>query len=425
MKNFKNLDRLLPHMDNAFSSFYDAMLNDVRLAVFFENDDQIQKLIGMQKQHLIRSLEMSKSELKDSYIKLGEYHYDIRIPYVDFIKGTEILQEYFLLHTQDDKTLNLMNEIFTYFKLMKGFTAKGYLNRMLQEDKKDIESFFEHSTARESMYLPKAIVLEKIEWLKSLLEAIETCGEFEINNAETLLSEWLREISFLSLEKRNFFENLEQRIIINTQNLFYFLQKEEYLEILPLYTSLLSVYKLTLMMNNAVTIEYASHIINDMELDSATGLFRKDMFEELVKKEIAMAWRDKNYIFSVVYIDLDNFKNVNDTFGHYSGDKVIERIGESIRNDIRASDVGFRIGGDEFAIILKGATSVIAKKVAKKIKVDFSAHEFIFNDTTVFNVGMSIGIQEYKDGMNYEMLIEHVDAKLYEAKEKGKNQISF
>ena len=148
-------------------------------------------------------------------------------------------------------------------------------------------------------------------------------------------------------------------------------------------------------MNNAITIEYANNIIENMKQDSLTGLFRKDIFEEIVKKEMALAQREENYCISIAYIDLDNFKGVNDNFGHYSGDKVIEKIGESIRENIRASDIGFRIGGDEFAIIFKNATKQQAKGVCKKIKVDFASYEFTFNEEVTFSVGMSIGISEF------------------------------
>lgn len=415
-------------MDKAFNSFYNAMLKDSRLSVFFENDEQILNLVKMQKKHLIASLSMSAIQLKETYVRLGEYHYDMRIPYVDFMKGTEILEEYFLLHTQEGGSdIKLMDEIFDYFKVMKGYTAKGYLNKMLEEDEKDIDSFFDEKDQVETGYLSKSIVLEKIIWLRELLKVIKKGEDADLANLklDSVLSSWLDEMSFLSPAKRVFFEDLEKRIVINTQNLFYFLQRGEYLEILPLYSSLLSIYKLTLMMNNALTIEYACHIIQDMEVDGLTGLYRKELLEDLVKKEIALRDRDGKHLFSLMYIDLDNFKNINDTFGHYSGDKVLEEIGKKIKYNIRASDTGFRIGGDECAILLKNADVHVAKKVAQKIKADFSAKEFIFNEKTVFNVSLSIGICEYNNGTSYDDFIESVDKKLYEAKEHGKNQISF
>ena len=178
-------------------------------------------------------------------------------------------------------------------------------------------------------------------------------------------------------------------------------------------------------MNNALTLEYANKVIEEMKIDSLTKLFRKDIFEEILQKELAFAKRDNKYNLSIAYLDLDNFKSINDNFGHYTGDKVLEKLGECINNDIRGSDIAFRIGGDEFAIIFKGATKQQAKNVCKKIKVDFTSFEFIFNEEITFSVGLSVGISEFllegKEDM--QKLLESVDKKLYEAKNRGKNQI--
>jgi len=426
MASYKHLHQLLEHTEQAFKLFYDAMMGDNRLSIFFENKEQIDRLIQKQKEHFKATLSMDSEQIKQNYIRLGEYHYDLRIPYVDFIKGTDILEEYFLVHTQQiSPSVETMDDIFSYFKIMKSFTAKGYLNRMLLEDKKDLEEFFLHSLPSERSVFPKNIINEKLEWLQKMLHAIETGSPFSIEESSEILENWLGELSYIQPEKRKFFEDLDRRIILNTHNLFYFLYKEEYLEILPLYTSLLSIYKLTLMMNNAMTIEYANKVIEEMQFDTLTGLYRKDLFEEIVKKEMALVWRDKKHTFSLIYIDLDNFKHINDTFGHYSGDKVLEQLGDAIRNTIRASDMAFRIGGDEFAIILKKSSQENGKKVAQKIKADFGSFEFIFNEKTIFSVGVSMGVNEYKDGITFENFISETDKKLYDAKRKGKNQIAF
>lgn len=427
MKTFKHLKKLLPLIDNAFKSFYDTMLQDGRLSMFFKNQQQINMLIQKQKEHLSSSLELDKDALKDVYIYMGEYHYDLRIPYIDFIKGTEILQEHFLRESQQfEDSYGLVDEIFEFFKIMKSFTAKGYLNKMLEADRQDINNFFDQVVLEQTYNLPRALVLHKLEWLKKLLEDI---GNKVVDSDEHfqgfLIKEWLEELDFLTKEKKAFFEELEQRIMINTQNLFYFLKREEYLEILPLYTSLLNIYKLTLMMNNAVTIEFANKVIEDMKLDASTQLFRKDIFEEVLKKELALLKRHQDYKFCLVYIDLDDFKQINDHYGHYSGDKVIEKVGEMIRGSIRASDFGFRIGGDEFAMILKDATKKQAKVVSEKFKTKLSTYQFIFNDDVKFTIGISMGIEEVvsSDQVNMKTVIENVDWKLYEAKKRGKNQI--
>ena len=428
MEKFTNINKLLPYVDDSFQSFYDSLLKDERLAIFFKNDDQIQRLIKKQKESFVLSLDMEKGILKNHYIKLGEFHYDINIPYVDFIKGTEILQEHFLRDSiKFDNSLVLMDEVFEYFKIMKSFTAKGYLNRMLMEDKKDIESFLEQSSLTNESHLPKEIILEKLQWLQQLIYSIEIDEDFNFDINDTILKKWLKEVDFLDSEKRDFFEDLEKRLLINTQNLFYFLKRKEYLEILPLYTSLLSIYKLTLMMNNAITIEYAHKVIENMKIDGLTKLFRKEIFEEILSKEIALVQRDSNYIISVAYLDLDNFKKVNDNYGHYCGDMVIAKMGECIQENSRASDFGFRIGGDEFAIIFVNANKEQTKDICKKIQTSFTSHEFIFNDTTTYNVKISIGISEFTHHSkeNLTSLLQSVDKKLYEAKDGGKNQISL
>jgi diguanylate cyclase (GGDEF)-like protein len=243
---------------------------------------------------------------------------------------------------------------------------------------------------------------------------------------ESVMDIWFKELSGISQEKKEFIDDLEKRIIINTQNLFYFLKKKDYLEILPLYSSLLSIYKLTLLLNNLLTVELASNTIENLRIDSLSKLLRKESFMEFLKNEIHYAQREEGYIFSLAYLDLDNFKSINDTFGHYSGDKVIEKFGEIIKNATRGSDMAFRIGGDEFAIIFKKAKKEDAKKVCQKITQEFSSHEFVFNKDKCFSVGVSVGVAEFSTGQtnNYEDMIRLVDEKLYDAKKAGKNQVT-
>lgn len=424
---YNHLTSILPYIDDAFKAFYDTMLNDVKLAVFFDTKEQVVQLIEKQKVYFKASLNMESEQLKIVYTKLGEMHYDMRIPYVDFIRGTDILEEQFLLNSRDNKNSKvLMEEIFSYFKIMKSYTARGYLNRMLLEDKKDIDTFFEHATMTEGAFLPQDIIFEKIKWLKELLEMIENDEDFDIDTETTVLKLWLDQVNFLSLEKRKFFEDLENRMVLNTQSLFYFLKKEEYLEILPLYSSLLSIYKLALMMNNAITIEYANKVIDEMQVDALTGLQRKDMFGEFITQEIQKFKRKTDSsVFSLAIIDIDKFKNVNDTYGHYSGDQVLKDIGRIILKNIRSTDIGFRIGGDEFAIIFKGATKEATQKVCRKIMEDLKDIDFVFNEKTTFKVTLSIGVMEYslQNGDDWESFYKLADKMMYNSKESGRNQI--
>lgn len=424
---FKELPILVPQIDDAFSEFYTTLLKDLRFSVFFDNDEQVKSLVARQKKHFESMLCSPSEVIEQSYIWLGEYHYDIRIPYVDFIKGTEILEKHFLLHAHSiGGSKELFNEIFDFFRIVKSYTAKGYLNRMILEDRKDIEVFFEKLESNDETYLPRKIVLQKIEWLKKMLDVIESNGECDPESCKKYFKEWIDTAEFLTIEKRQFLEELEKRIQINTQNLFYFLKQGDYLEMLPLYSSLLNIYKLTLLLNNSITYEYANYLISDLKIDKLTGLYRKEAFEQFLSKELEMIKRNLEYGFAVIFIDIDDFKHINDKYGHYNGDKVLESIGKVITENIRASDIGFRIGGDELALILKNITPPQAMAVARKIHATINEQEFIFNDSTTFHAGVSLGMISSSEE-NFETLtdiVKAVDKKLYQAKEAGKNRIA-
>lgn len=424
MKQFPKLNKIIPYTDAVFETFYDSMLKNSRFAIYFENEAQIKNLIEKQKHAFIVSLEMSYDEMRDTYTRLGEQHFKMRIPYIDFIKGAEILQEQFILKSHKADSDGLMGEIFDYFKMMMSFTAKGYLNKMLEADREDISLFNHNIGTVDQTYLPNKITLNKINWLKGMLDAIENDSDWS-EETRDYFEIWKKELEFIPENKRQFFQEMEKRILYDTQNLFYFLQKQEYTEILPLYTSLLNIYKLSLIMNNAMTIEYANKIIDDMKLDQLTLLFRKDLFKTIIVKEMALVQRHPEYRFSVALFDLDDFKGINDKYGHYAGDQVLEALGKIIRAHTRMSDMGFRIGGDEIAILLKDAKAEDAKHVCETIKKEFNAHDFALDGQEPFCASVSIGIHEYNQGNQkpFEVFFKELDRNLYAAKREGKNRI--
>jgi diguanylate cyclase (GGDEF)-like protein len=425
MPQFENLHKIIPFTDDVFETFYNAMLKDSRLSIFFEDDEQIKTLITKQKAYFVASLDMPHDEMRDTYIRLGEHHYLLKIPYIDFIKGSEILQEHFIITSyQADASKGLISEIYEYFKMMQAFTAKGYLNKMLEEDGQDIELFSESIDTIDQTYLPNKVTLNKINWLKGMLNAIKNDSDWS-EETKQYFEIWKKELEFIPENKRVFFRDMEERILYDTQNLFYFLKKQEYTEILPLYASLLNIYKLSLIMNNAMTIEYANKVIDDMKLDQLTLLFRKELFETMVVKEMAMVQRDPDYCFSVAFIDLDDFKSINDKYGHFVGDDVLKTLGKIIRKNTRISDMGFRIGGDEIAILLRNAKVHDAKRVCEKIKDEFTGYDFTAEGHEPFYASVSIGINEYnhQDQKSFELFFKEIDRNLYAAKGSGKNRI--
>lgn len=125
-----------------------------------------------------------------------------------------------------------------------------------------------------------------------------------------------------------------------------------------------------------------------------------------------------NAPFALLYFDLDGFKQINDEYGHSSGDEVLKAVAERLRNNIRSSDFVARIGGDEFACVLAGATDDNVKKVAEKLAGIIE--QPIKCESGVFNVGASIGIALYPDEAGeMSALVNAADNAMYHAKSHG------
>lgn len=158
--------------------------------------------------------------------------------------------------------------------------------------------------------------------------------------------------------------------------------------------------------------------------DSLTELPNRVLFEERVVSRIPAVKRSGKKM-ALLFIDMDNFKNVNDTLGHYVGDKFLIEVAKSIKALIREEDTLARIGGDEFTIILENVESIIdivptAQKIIDKFKQSVAV------EGKELFTGASIGISIYPDdGQTYEELIKAADTAMYQVKESGKNSYQF
>lgn len=158
--------------------------------------------------------------------------------------------------------------------------------------------------------------------------------------------------------------------------------------------------------------------------DVLTGLPNRAQFHELLKHAIHDAERTKDML-ALMFLDLDKFKPVNDTFGHNTGDQLIQAVGERLQAAVRKSDTVARFGGDEFAILLQGLLGKeIAKMLASKL-VSAIAQPFIIADHRL-QIGISIGISIYPlDGEMQEELIRKADQAMYAAKQAGGSTYRF
>lgn len=153
--------------------------------------------------------------------------------------------------------------------------------------------------------------------------------------------------------------------------------------------------------------------------DSLTGLYNRRRLTELLENEIRRGARYKSS-FSVILMDMDNFKAVNDQFGHQAGDEVLVKVAEFVRSKVRATDMAGRWGGEEFVIILPETDINGALSLADKIRTQIASADL----AEIGHQTASFGVTAYADGDDINSIIARADAGLYLAKEGGKNQVA-
>jgi len=158
--------------------------------------------------------------------------------------------------------------------------------------------------------------------------------------------------------------------------------------------------------------------------DSLTGLYNRRAILGKLRELINLANRYKED-FSLIMLDIDHFKKVNDRYGHLTGDDVLEKVAALIRGNIRNTDVAGRYGGEEFIIILPQTTLSSAWVVAERLRSIIEQAEMKDPAGNVFAITVSQGLAGWERGEDAHSLISRSDEALYKAKEKGRNHVQI
>jgi diguanylate cyclase (GGDEF)-like protein len=156
--------------------------------------------------------------------------------------------------------------------------------------------------------------------------------------------------------------------------------------------------------------------------DALTGLINRREFDNRLQAAVQSAQRGEG-VFALLYIDLDNFKVVNDTCGHQAGDRLMRDVTGLLQTRVRASDTIARLGGDEFGVLLESCTLETATRIAEGIRQAIRDYRFTWSASTL-SVGASIGIVEIdRDTENVASIMSAADIACYAAKDEGRNRI--
>jgi len=170
--------------------------------------------------------------------------------------------------------------------------------------------------------------------------------------------------------------------------------------------------------------ELFEEMLSQCKEDTKTGCYNINFFKETLDKEIKRAMRYETAM-SVILLDIDNFKQLNDTFGHLFGDKILKDFARLVMDNLRAEDILARYGGDEFVILLPQTGRIGARSMAERLRINLSNH---FNNQEYYNgkiqITFSAGISTFPyDADGYESLLDCADKALYRSKFLGKNRV--
>jgi two-component system cell cycle response regulator len=169
---------------------------------------------------------------------------------------------------------------------------------------------------------------------------------------------------------------------------------------------------------------YHINITNAAHMDKLTGLYNRKYISEVLDVEFKRA-KALHSNFSIVVFDIDNFKKINDTYGHDGGDYVLTTLGQQVKaSGLRERDLAGRYGGEEFLVVLANSDSVQAAEVAERIRAKLEAFEFLYDGKKI-PVTVSLGVCSIKkDFHDAQDLYKAADKALYESKRTGKNRVT-
>ncbi|QEH06656.1 putative diguanylate cyclase [Sulfurospirillum multivorans] len=206
---------------------------------------------------------------------------------------------------------------------------------------------------------------------------------------------------------------LEQQAIVNSALFYSFL--------FSITLSILIVFLTTFLKKSYLEVENLSHY------DGLTKLYNRLMFMEIFQKEIQKVKRTKNHLFLVI-LDIDDFKPINDTYGHLVGDDAIKTTADTLQHLLRESDTIARFGGDEFIICIVDQDKEAASTIVNRILNEFN-HKMIpvirNNEIQELQINLSIGYTAYKNEDDFKTMLQRADQALYISKEAGKNTATY
>jgi diguanylate cyclase (GGDEF)-like protein len=367
--------------------------------------------------------ELDINSVKPKAFKFGRYLFQKDISYmllldiddhffpeiVEKLSKDECYSKYF--HMLEDR-----------FRYLENKVAYGYLTENIKQDKNWIREKLRIIKNSESMLKP--FIRDHLVWVNKVLEDIRKLrGESSvpIGHNKCEMGKRLEESEGLGIydEYRDEIITLHKKIHGNALQIYHFLKNKDYKHLLLEY---LEFFNLVGKFVSLLGLTFAVMYEEDANLDPLTKVLSRRSLEFILSSQFHISKISKRPL-SIAMMDIDNFKQINDRYGHQIGDCVLRKVAGLIQDNLRKSDFIFRYGGEEFLILLpftskRDAFFVVDKIIKKLSDTQIKCGEF--KD----RVTISAGISSIEDAEDIYTLVSKADKALYRAKKAGKNRVS-
>lgn len=408
--------------------FYEVLLSDPNSQLYISHELVEVKLKTELQQWIHQTLSpkttpKARSAIVETQRHIGAVHNRVDVPMALVNCAMNIIKQvlYRILDRNTDYTdreklqfIPLMDQLLdASLSLINESYLEGHM-----ENERTAQEFRSRSTAHEL-----AIEIERIKgdfynWLTQLMGALlfEHPTSAFLNIYQQDFALWIRhKLNFVCTETQS-----TQKIRANLSAIQAELDVIKNNPTVRLNQSLKKISDLTKESGWMLSQIANANIETSTREDSLTSLIERRFINPILQNEVQMAMRTKE-AFSLMMIDIDDFKSINDQHGHQAGDEVLSMIGRLLKNALRVTDYAFRYGGEEFLILLPETNLVNAQQAAQKIITKVQKTRIPIKNGRQLQITVSIGIAQFDGHPDFSKTIALADERLYQAKENGKN----
>jgi len=417
------------HSDEIATHFYNTMLGHAEAAHFINHDIVKRRLHTSMSQWINMTLAYKYNDkMIDDYIeyqlKIGHIHgrIDLPVSFVDYgmflIKGkiSEFLKQSDFERNDIANALIITNQIIDVGLALINESYQGDLVFNEKEAQSFKLQFSTHNLAFDCERLRASLA----NWMRELLLMIQQ-ESFDITHAATVRHSdfglWIVHKAKLFLAHSEYETLL--KLLNNMDDAMILLIKEfEQLD-----KRNINLMALNVSVSKALWIlsDVAKEIIDkDNGRDPLTRLFNRRYLEIVLRHETECSLKG-DLTFGLIMLDIDFFKKINDTFGHDNGDEVLAQLADILTNQVRAGDFVFRLGGEEFLVVISDVNEKVLTKIGDKIRKEVEETKFILKNEQELAVTISVGVALHDGHPDFQRTLKQADEAVYEAKRNGRN----